>query len=194
MLLVKPYSSLDDAIDTVNIQGAETLLALYVFAAPAPANYLAQFISTQASFVNYIPGDLLGESVSLGRLYLVEADHRVTNPLLIVGPALFPTLTAVRYTRPMFEVASPQFVRSDVETLGTAMIVHPNQTRADQIYTDALKPLKPTGQREAGDVNFFIQALRASALVFVLPIVSAALAGSVWTGVSVYRWFRGGYH
>ena len=90
----------------------------------------------------------------------------------------------------MFEVASPQFVRSDVETLGSAMIVHPNQTRAELLYTDALKSLKPTGQREVGDVNFFIQALRASALVYVLPVVSTMLAGIVWTGMSVYRWLR----
>ena len=54
-------SSLDDAIDTLNSSNQESLLALYVFAAPAAANYLTQFVRSKVSFVNHIPANLLGE-------------------------------------------------------------------------------------------------------------------------------------
>jgi hypothetical protein len=37
-----------------------TLLAAYIFAAPAPAKYLSQFISARISCANHIPTELLG--------------------------------------------------------------------------------------------------------------------------------------
>lgn len=68
-LLVAPMTSLDDAIRLVNGTattsspvGKPANLASYVFAQPATAKYLSQFIDAQASFVNHIPAQLLGES------------------------------------------------------------------------------------------------------------------------------------
>ena len=53
-------SSLDDAIDLVSSKISPPLLASYVFGDPKAAKYLAQFIRTDASFVNHIPASLLG--------------------------------------------------------------------------------------------------------------------------------------
>ncbi|MCJ1472608.1 hypothetical protein MMC13_001257 [Lambiella insularis] len=167
-LLVRKYSSLDDAIDTLGRSG-EKSLALYVFAGPSPAKYLAQFIPAGTSFVNHIPGDML------------------------VGPASpldLPISTAVRYTRAMFETPSPQFVRPVHDTVMSATLLNSSSQRASQFYSDAIKPLSPTGQPENKDMNFFIMALRAGALVYLLPVVSAGLASAVYGAVSLYRTLR----
>ena len=55
-------SSLDDAIDIVGSKTSRPLLALYVFADPKSAKYLAQFIRADVSFINHIPASLLGAS------------------------------------------------------------------------------------------------------------------------------------
>lgn len=75
LLVFNSVSSLDDAIDFANERSASIdsiemwrltysssspLLALHVFAAPAEAKYLAQYIEASVSFVNHIPVPLLG--------------------------------------------------------------------------------------------------------------------------------------
>jgi aldehyde dehydrogenase (NAD+) len=57
------YSSLDDAIDFLNSTFSTRLRALYAFADPKAAKYLAQFIRTDVSFVNHIPLSLLGSFI-----------------------------------------------------------------------------------------------------------------------------------
>ena len=54
------FSSLDDAIDLLNSAFSPRIRALYAFADPKAAKYLAQFIQTDVSFVNHIPASLLG--------------------------------------------------------------------------------------------------------------------------------------
>jgi hypothetical protein len=54
-------SSHDDVIDAVNASDQEAMLAVYIFAEPAAAKYLAQFIRSHVSFVNHIPTSMLGE-------------------------------------------------------------------------------------------------------------------------------------
>lgn len=56
-------SSHDDGIDTLNNYNHDSLLALYVFAAPHAAKYMTQFVRSKVSFINHIPANLLGESL-----------------------------------------------------------------------------------------------------------------------------------
>ena len=58
-----PVTSLEDAIDLANsMAGSSGLLANYNFGNAATVKYLSQYINANASFVNYIPAELLGES------------------------------------------------------------------------------------------------------------------------------------
>lgn len=58
-------SSHDDAIDTLNNSDEDSLLALYVFAAPQAAKYLTQFVRSRVSFVNHIPANLLSKLLNI---------------------------------------------------------------------------------------------------------------------------------
>lgn len=60
VLLVHSVKSLDDAIDFINNNGNE-LLAAYHFGENAQCKYLSQFVSSQVSYVNHIPAELLGQ-------------------------------------------------------------------------------------------------------------------------------------
>ena len=64
VLFVHPVKSLDDAIDVANSK-TTPLLATYLFSAPSSAKYLSQFIEARASFANYVPLELLGESTNI---------------------------------------------------------------------------------------------------------------------------------
>jgi hypothetical protein len=59
VLVLHSISSLDDAIDFTN-KGGSPLLATYLFANPAAAKYLSQFIDNYLSLVNQISPELLG--------------------------------------------------------------------------------------------------------------------------------------
>lgn len=61
MIPLLAISSYDDAIDTLNNSHQNSLLALYVFAVPAAAKYLTQFVRSDVHFINHIPANLLGK-------------------------------------------------------------------------------------------------------------------------------------
>lgn len=76
IVVLSQFSSLDDAIDLFSKDGVQKPLvgALYLFAAPREAKYLSQYISSQASFVNHIPAQLLGKFRAI-----IKAGPRVIN-------------------------------------------------------------------------------------------------------------------
>ena len=61
---------------------------------------------------------------------------------------------------------------------------------ANGLLIAALQPLKAMGQPNEGDVNFFVQGLRAGFAVYIVPLGIAAV-GFVWYAArSAYRHAR----
>ena len=96
----------------------------------------------------------------------------------------------LRYTRAMFEIPSPQYMRPLTgNTMCATALLGMNPTHEESFYLEALKPLKPTGQRQSGDKNFFVQAISLAAVVYVLPVLGVSLSGAVWMGIKFYTRF-----
>ena len=85
-------SSHDDVIDTLNAGEQAALLALYIFAKPLEAKYLAQFIRTQVSFVNRIPTHVLSELI-------LEMPHDLILRLMVsqLGPLHPGVIDSIRH-------------------------------------------------------------------------------------------------
>ncbi|CAG8131677.1 unnamed protein product [Penicillium olsonii] len=154
VLLVHSVTSLDDAIDT----STETLAATYAFAAPSSAKYLTQFIDAHVSWVNHVPSHML------------------------IGPAIpqGSPVTQTRYTKSQFEIPRPQIltpVPSSVEK-----ILH-NESKADQIWREALAPLPSTNQRPGFKIGFFEQGIITGGLITLGSLVATAstLGYYTWT-------------
>ena len=157
LLLVHPITSLDDAIDLANA-GDEPLLATYLFAAPAAAKYLSQFIDAHASFTNEIPGDLL------------------------VGPASpigYPVSMQVRYTKEMFSKPRPEYINfTSVSTTIGDVLDSSEPELSQRLREEAEKPLPPTGQRAGKAIGFFEQGLLTGVTILATTTVtSVALVG-----------------
>lgn len=182
-------SSLDDAVDLVSLRISQPLLALYVFGDPMPTKYLAQFIRNDASFVNHIPSNLLGACCR-------DSVFRLVFTLIssLVGPAAplgYPVSPVARYRREMLEFPSPQFVHSTPGSIDVQALANSDSTAADRLLAASLRPLKPMGQPRAGDMNFFVQGLKASfALYIYLPLTIAAGGILGYGARSAYRYLR----
>ncbi|KPI36600.1 uncharacterized protein AB675_4433 [Cyphellophora attinorum] len=163
------YTSLDDAIDSLATVQQNALPALYVFADLAPAKYLSHFIKTHVSFVNHIPANLL------------------IGP---VAPSGYPVSTESRYRREMFESPSPQFVNVAANELGVADAVEVETRTYKRWHEAARSPLKPTGQPREGDVNFFVQGLRAAIVVYVLPVALIGIFGAGFMGKKALSYLK----
>jgi hypothetical protein len=157
VLVIHAISSLDDAIDLANA-GAESLLAAYLFAAPAAAKYLSQFINAHVTCTNGIPPDLL------------------------VGPAApigFPVSINARYSKAMFSIPRPEYItfpaRSD--TIAKALDGDGRDSER-KLREEAQKALPPTGQPPGRAVGFFEQGLLTGATILAASTVAGlAMAG-----------------
>ncbi|KAL2280386.1 hypothetical protein FJTKL_12621 [Diaporthe vaccinii] len=155
-LPIATCSSLTDAI--YNRDFESPLLAGYFFAEPGSAKYLAQFLPSHMSLVNQIPTHLL------------------------VGPAA-PTAHAPdfehRYSRDMFSVARPQFVRKPAAAVYKAdelLSGGPNRggVKAAALREAATRPLAPVKQSSNKAVGFFEQGVLTGAALYlsiILPVV-----------------------
>jgi aldehyde dehydrogenase (NAD+) len=187
------YTSLDDAIDSLATVQQNALPALYVFAAPATAKYLSHFTKTHVSFVNHIPANLLGKSFQSQSAPRQRPSHvfvLITMPVGPVAPSGYPVSTATRYSREMFESPSPQFVSVAVNELGAADVVEVETSTFKRWHQAARHPLKPTGQPPEGDVNFFVQGLRAALVVYVLPVVLIGVLGTGIMGKKAFLYLK----
>ncbi|KAL4975279.1 Aldehyde/histidinol dehydrogenase [Aspergillus desertorum] len=163
VLILRPVSSLDDAIDFC--AGFEPLAATYAFADAPSAKYLTQFIDAHISFVNHVPVDLL------------------------IGPA-FPVSThpaadrSTRYNAAAFQVPRPQFVtESSSTTLTRTVLDRPTSAEAVKVWDDAVKPLPPTGQKAGRRIGFFEQGILTGVgitLISAIGVVGAVGYYSVW--------------
>ena len=96
LLLIHPVRSIDDAIDFANADSEAWLAGLFVFGAPDVAKYVAQFVGSHVTCANNIPVELLaGPRTPLGHATSLE------------GP----------YSKQMFSVPAPQFIRYGDKTL-----------------------------------------------------------------------------
>ena len=160
VLLIHAISSLDDAIDLSNSSSTEPLLAAYLFAAPAAAKYLSQFLNAHVTCTNEIPADLL------------------------VGPAApigFPISMNARYSKMMFSVPRPEFINFSVRSAAVAKVLDGAEANADaerKLREGGQKPLPPTGQRPGKAIGFFEQGLFVGATVLTTTTMTGlAIAG-----------------
>ncbi|KAJ6094584.1 hypothetical protein N7467_002097 [Penicillium canescens] len=159
VLLVHPFSSLDDAIDT-NFN--QTLAANYAFAAPSSAKYLTQFIDAHVSWVNHIPSHML------------------------IGPAIPKDTTPVsktRYIKTQFELPRPQLITPIPSSV--QVILDNNASKADTLWREAIAPLASTKQRPGFKIGFFEQGIITGGLITLASLVAtvSTLGYYTWTYV-----------
>ena len=58
---------------------------------------------------------------------------------------------------------------------------------ANGLLTASLQPFKPMGQPKEGDMNFFVQAFRASFALYIFPVTVAAVGILGYAARSIYR-------
>ncbi|KAJ5756979.1 uncharacterized protein N7511_007161 [Penicillium nucicola] len=157
VLLVHPFSSLDDAIDT---NCNQTLAATYAFAAPSSAKYLTQFIDAHVSWVNHIPSHML------------------------IGPAIpmntIPS-SETRYAKSQFELPRPQLI---VPAPSSVQIILGNDTaKADTLWREAIAPLASTKQKPGFKIGFFEQGIITGGLITLASLVAtvSTLGYYTWT-------------
>jgi acyl-CoA reductase-like NAD-dependent aldehyde dehydrogenase len=155
-LLIVPISSMDDAIDLLN--SVETsLLANYVYAAPAAGKYITQFVRSAASFVNHVPAELL-----------------------VGGPApagLTPSIHP-RYTATMFSVSSPALIHESARSQAVTSLVALSDTKQQRRLEAALDVSLGAFKEPFGPkIGFFEQGFLFNASLILSGIVAGAYCG-----------------
>lgn len=169
LLFIHTISSLDDAIDLAN-SAAEPLLATYLFATPAAAKYLSQFINAHVSCTNDIPADLL------------------------VGPASpigFPVSIQSRYTKEMFSVPRPEFINFPALSHTVAEVLDEGKTDAGRkLREEAQNRLPPSTQRAGKAIGFFEQGLFSGLSVIAVSTLTGVVVLGVYVVPKVVRRMR----
>ncbi|KIW88815.1 uncharacterized protein Z519_10299 [Cladophialophora bantiana CBS 173.52] len=163
VLVVHDISSLDDAIDSINISDSDDVAALYAFADVSSAKYLCQFIRTSAAFVNHIPIELL------------------------VGPATplnHPMLVSLRYTTEFFSVPRPQYISPPADSARLLRIIERNtedkQDLLATLSTGSKAASHSPNRSPGGGLGFFEQGIVIGLVLFFSPV----LVGLIYLGVS----------
>jgi hypothetical protein len=150
ILIILPISSMDDGIDLLN-SGDSTLLANYVYAAPAAGKYITQFVKSAASFVNHIAAELL-----------------IGGP----APSGFAPSAHPRYSIDMFSTPSPALVSSSARSQAVASLVSlgesTHQKNLEAALDASLNPIKePFGPK----IGFFEQGFLFNASVILSGVI-----------------------
>ena len=155
-LLVLPVSSMDDAIDLLN-KSEYPLAANYVYAAPASAKYVTQFIRSATAFVNHVPVELLiGGSASTGS-----------------QPSAHP-----RYTAEMFSQPSPIELRASERSRALTSLVMLSDTKQQRKFEKALDAsLTPVKEPWGPMFGFFEQGFLFNAGVILSSVVVGTVCG-----------------
>ncbi|KAL4861942.1 hypothetical protein BDV12DRAFT_190747 [Aspergillus spectabilis] len=165
LIAIHRFTSLDDVID-ICAADEERLGPISIFARGPEANYLSKFINSQAAFINHIPAQL----------------H--------VGPAFpegYPLQLDLRYTREMFEEPSPEIVPGERFHPISKTVSYGESPVGGRLLAAMSKPLRPTGQAPAGAWGFFDQGVILGAVVYLIPLTVASVAGAAYMGVLAYR-------
>ncbi|KAK8234947.1 Aldehyde/histidinol dehydrogenase [Phyllosticta capitalensis] len=179
-LAIHATTSLDDSIDLLNRQHATqpTPLAAYLFADPASAKYLAQFLRARATYTNHVPYKLL------------------LGPALPVVAAALPSASASPYPPSLFTTPHPDFaVPSSLSASLSTILASTTKTTStsssplNALAKDATAPLPPNRKYKKG-VGFFEQGILIGLGLTAGPILVGVLAAT-WVGG---RWVWGHYY
>ncbi|KAK8210515.1 Aldehyde/histidinol dehydrogenase [Phyllosticta capitalensis] len=179
-LAIHATTSLDDSIDLLNRQHATqpTPLAAYLFADPASAKYLAQFLRTRATYTNHVPYELL-----LGPALPVVAAAPPSTSASPYPPSLFTT------PHPDFAVPSPLSASLSTILAPTTKTASTSSSPLNVLARDATAPLPPNRKYKKG-VGFFEQGILIGLGLTAGPILVGVLAAT-WVGG---RWVWGHYY
>lgn len=140
------------------------LLAVYIFAQPPEAKFLAQHLKAHLTVINQIPVNLL------------------------VGPAA-PCGSAVdykyRYSPEMFSISRPQYISAlptELSVVDEHLVPGWNSngtSKAKKLRSLATQQLPSTGQGQGFDIGFFEQGIFLG-LGVVLTIVMPATGWGLW--------------
>lgn len=174
LFIVSAITSLDHAVDLISESTSPApLLAAYHFAAPSHAKYLAQFISSEVTFINHIP------------------------PRLLLGPAA-PSFRKFdlenRYTKAHFTFPAPIFVSSPDNQKQAALLSHDNsRTAVDALMRNATREITEGNRPEWIARGFFEQGIFIGLGVYGVPLVACIGAGlfyAVRTGIRYFPSFN----
>lgn len=155
LLVIHPVRSIDDAIDLANADGDERLSAAFAFGTPEVVKYISQFVDAHLCCANKIPVELL------------------------VGPATptgFATSLEGCYTKEMFSVPSPTFVKYDGKTCRLQNVLDGNDLKATNGLRREAEALNTAVNQPAGHaIGFFEQGI----LLGLGMVLTSIVAGNV---------------
>jgi acyl-CoA reductase-like NAD-dependent aldehyde dehydrogenase len=156
MLLVLPVSSMDDAIDYLN-KGDLPLATNYVYAAPAAAKYITQFVKSTSSFINHLPAELL-----IGGL----------------GPSGWQLSAHPRYSPEMFSQPSPILINSSVRSSYITKLVTTSDSRQERQLEVSLTPsFTPVKEPFGPMFGFFEQGFLFNATLILSSVMIGTFCG-----------------
>jgi hypothetical protein len=172
ILLIHAVSSLDDAIDTsiscTSASLSSPLLASYLFANPASAKYLSQFIPATLSIANSTPPSLL-----FGPAYLFN-----------FTPSLSPSR---RFTEEMFSIPAAEFVGSDESSGRLAQVLY-SEGEGGKVQCEETLP--PTDQPQGGAIGFFEQGLLTGGVILLTGVIGTATLLGIYAVPAVMKRLR----
>ena len=165
VLVLHPITSMDDAIDLLNKTYAKTspLLAVHLFANPASAKYLSQFVHASSSFSNSIPVELL-----------------IGPP----APEGFPTAPHPRFNIDMFSMPRPEQITISPRSALLAEVIDRNEEPAKVVGKGKIEKallnvsLKPMNEPEGGAIGFFEQGILVGGSILLTTVGTVIYLGT----------------
>ncbi|KPI35035.1 Fatty aldehyde dehydrogenase [Cyphellophora attinorum] len=155
VLKILPVSSGEACINMLNKHDSP-LLVNYIFADPATAKYLSQFVQASISIINHIPAEIL------------------IGP---VAPAGHPTCIHPRYTPDMFSVASPVIVEQPESSIDQTLWPGKSSKKAVELDKWLQSSIEPVKEPFGPTVGFFEQGLLFGVgVILTSVVVSCSLA------------------
>lgn len=166
VLAVYATKSLDDAIDLIGSRATRPLLAAYHFSNARTGKYLSQFISSEATFVNHVPRELL-----LGPPAVSGSKSALGN----------------RYSIDSFTIPRPVQINASSQSLRIASILATSSSdTARKLITEAASPLKAFKRNPGGGIGYFEQGFLLGAGLILASTLTISATGVYW----FLRWGR----
>ena len=152
LLLIHPVRSIDDAIEFANADGEEPLSAIFAFGSPDVVKYTSQFVDAHLCCANDIP---------------IE---RLASPRTPVG---FPTSLKSSYSKEMFSVPKPEFIRYNANTSRAHNLLDKNDVKEAQRYRQEAESLDVRVNQPAGKaIGFFEQGILLGISIVLTTVVA----------------------
>lgn len=156
LLVIVPISSMDDAINMISGHGQtpSRLRASFVFAQPAAAKYLGQYIDSSITSANHIPTELL-----------------IGPP----APDAFDVCLQPRYTAEMFSLPSPQIIQKSPVTDAMALLLsadRPTQ-QSKKVEEELDVALRRVSEPFGPPIGFFEQGILFGLSCILITVITA---------------------